>query len=201
MTQHVACQKIIIISGLYSGIGKTMLFEYIVASVPAMAAIKITINDSITEVSEDDFSIMVEGKDTWRLKTSGAGKVIWVQSTEANVCKVLPEALDRTASFASVLIEGNSVLRYIKPALGIFLCDERILEIQTLKPSRLEALRKAAVVINNIRIPAKETTAVVEEKIRSINKTATVIHLNLSSKIEVAACVKNILVNSGFLTW
>ncbi|MCX5901203.1 MAG: hypothetical protein NTX06_10830, partial [Proteobacteria bacterium] len=100
------------------------------AIVPAIAAIKITINDYITEISENDSSIMVEGKDTWRLKTSGAGKVIWIQSTEGNLHNALSEALDSAAGFDRVLIEGNSVLRHIKPAIGIFLCDARILDAQ-----------------------------------------------------------------------
>ena len=200
MTQCVSVQKIITVSGLYSGIGKTTLSECIVAIVPAIAAIKITINDYITEVSEDDSSIMVEGKDTWRLKTSGAGKVIWIQSTEANLHKALPGALDRAAGFARVLIEGNSVLRYIKPDIGIFLCDERILDARALKPSRLEALKKADVVINNMRINSIKTEVEVEKKIRGINKTAPVIPLNLSSKIETSAYINQLLSNSGFIT-
>jgi molybdopterin-guanine dinucleotide biosynthesis protein len=200
MTQCVSVQKIITVSGLYSGIGKTTLSECIVAIVPAIAAIKITINDYITEISENDSSIMVEGKDTWRLKTSGAGKVIWIQSTEANLHNALPDALDRAAGFASVLIEGNSVLRYIKPDIGIFLCDERILDARALKPSRLEALKKADVVINNMRINSIKTEFEVEKKIRGINKTAPVIPLSLSSKIETSAYINQLLSNSGFIT-
>jgi len=199
MTHCVSGQKIITISGLYSGIGKTLLSECIVAIVPAMAAIKITINDFRTEISEDDSTIMVEGKDTWRLKTSGAGKVIWIQSTEANLHTVLPEALIRTAGFARILIEGNSVLQHIKPDIGIFLCDEKILNANALKPSRLEALKMADVVINNIRTNTMKTNGEVEKKIRKIKTIAPVIPLNLSSKTETAAYIKNLLSSSGFI--
>ena len=200
MTQCGSVQKIITVSGLYSGIGKTTLSECIVAILPAIAAIKITINDYITEISENDSSIMVEGKDTWRLKTSGAGKVIWIQSTEANLLNALSEALDSAAGFDRVLIEGNSVLRHITPDIGIFLCDERIINAQALKPSRVEALIKADVVINNIRIHTTKTKAAVEKKIREINKTAPVIPLNLSNKTATSACIKQLLSSSGFIT-
>ena len=78
-------KKIIAVSGSHSGIGKTLLAEYLLSLLQDFAAIKISIEDFFTAVSCDDATIMVPGKDTFRLKTSGAKQVIWVRSPENNL--------------------------------------------------------------------------------------------------------------------
>lgn len=199
MTQIATGQKTITVSGLYSGIGKTTLSECIVSILPNIAAIKITINDHITAVVDDDATIMAKGKDTCRLKTEGAGKVVWIQSTEENLLTVLPEAISLMEGFTCILFEGNSVVRYLTPDMAIFLCDDRLLCTQALKPSRIEALEKAVVVINNLRSITKNAQADIEHKIRTINKTAPVISLDISNKIETSAYIKALLARHGFI--
>ena len=136
MQQSPAEQKIITVSGLYSGIGKTELCGHIVSLMPGSAAIKVTINDHTTEVLDDDASIMVAGKDTWRLKTSGAAQVVWVRAQEEHLKEALADALRRVGANPRLLIEGNSMLGHITPTVAVFICDSRICDDKPPKPSR-----------------------------------------------------------------
>jgi len=70
-------KNIITVSGSHSGIGKTLLAEYLLSLLHDFAAIKVSIEDFFTAVFCDDATIMVPGKDTFRLKSSGAKQVVW----------------------------------------------------------------------------------------------------------------------------
>jgi len=192
-------QKIIIVSGLYSGIGKTELCCHIVSLMPGIAAIKATINDHATEVLDDEASIMVKGKDTWRLKTSGAGQVIWVRAQQLRLKDALAEALKRAGPHPRLLIEGNSVLGHIAPALAFFLCDSRIFADKPPKPSRAEALAKADIIINNVRAGADAAQAAVEAAIRLHNPSAEFYALDVTEKQQTASLLNVLLHERGFL--
>jgi molybdopterin-guanine dinucleotide biosynthesis protein len=196
--QASAEQKIISVSGLYSGIGKTELCGHIVALLPGIAAIKVTINDNRTEVLDDEASIMVEGKDTWRLKTGGAARVVWVRAQEDHLKEALAEALNRVWPNPLVLIEGNSMLAHITPALAIFMCDSRICTDKPPKPSRAAALAKADVVINNARQGCDSAEAAVIKTIRQYNPAAPVVTVDITDKQQTAALLTGLLQKRGF---
>ncbi len=198
--QQPAEQKTITVSGLYSGIGKTELCGYIVALMPGCAAIKVTINDQTTEVLDDKASIMVEGKDTWRLKTSGAAQVVWVRAQEEHLQEALAEALRRVGANPRLLIEGNSVLGHITPALAVFMCDSRICADKPPKPSRAAALAKADLIINNVRAGLDAAETAVTNTVRQYNKTAPVVTLVVTDKPQAVALLTGLLQTYGFLT-
>jgi len=170
-------KTVITVSGAHSGIGKTLLAESILQVVRDFAAIKITIEDFFTAVSFDDASIMVPGKDTWRLKTSGASRVVWVRTPEQHLVETVEQAVSALGSVNRLLIEGNSITTYLEPDLAFFVYGG---EVQTMKPSRLYALRRAQVIINNIRDEAADCREN-EKKIREINARATVLSANLAA--------------------
>jgi hypothetical protein len=182
-------KKIMTVSGSHSGIGKTLLAEYLLSLLQDFAAIKISIEDFFTAVSCDDATIMVPGKDTFRLKTSGAKQVIWVRSPEHNLMESMEQACSLLVDCAGVLIEGNSILTYINPDLAFFVYGG---ELQTLKPSRLYALQKARIIINNLR-DESEQTAAIEKSLRSLNPAAVVVSLNLSDRQSVIPLLKDML--------
>jgi len=182
-------KKIITVSGSHSGIGKTLLAEYLLSLLQDFAAIKVSIEDFFTAVSCDDATIMVPGKDTFRLKTSGAKQVIWVRSPEHNLMESMEQACSLLVDCAGVLIEGNSILTYINPDLAFFVYGG---ELQTLKPSRLYALQKARIIINNLR-DESEQTAAIEKSLRSLNPAAVVVSLNLSDRQSVIPLLKDML--------
>ena len=182
-------KKIIAVSGSHSGIGKTLLAEYLLSLLQDFAAIKISIEDFFTVVSCDDATIMVPGKDTFRLKSSGAKQVIWVRSPENNLMESMEQACSLLVDCAGVLIEGNSILTYINPDLAFFVSGG---DLQTLKPSRLYALQKARIIINNLR-DESEQTAEIEKSLRSLNPTAVVVSQNLSDRESVIPLLKDML--------
>ena len=182
-------KKIITVSGSHSGIGKTLLAEYLLSLLQDFAAIKVSIEDFFTAVSCDDVTIMVPGKDTFRLKSSGAKQVIWVRSPEHNLMESMEQACSLLVDCAGVLIEGNSILTYINPDLAFFVYGG---ELQTLKPSRLYALQKARIIINNLR-DESEQTAAIEKSLRSLNPAAAVVSLNLSDRQSVIPLLKDML--------
>ncbi len=191
-------QKIITVSGLYSGIGKTELCQHLVSLMPGCAAIKVTINDQITEVLDDEASIMVAGKDTWRLKTSGAAQVVWVRAQEENLKEAMANALKRVRANPQLLIEGNSVLGHITPALAVFICDSRICADKPPKPSRTVALAKADIIINNARAGFDAAQAAVGKIVRQYNQAAAVSTLDVTNKQQTIAFLTAQLQARGF---
>jgi Ni2+-binding GTPase involved in maturation of urease and hydrogenase len=192
-------QKIISVSGLYSGIGKTELCCRILALLPGMCAVKITINDHVTEVIDDEASIMVTGKDTWRLKTSGAAQVLWVRAQEACLEETLAAAVARCGACERLLIEGNSMLAHLTADLSIFICDSRICAAGPPKPSRAAALAKADVIINNLRGAGDAAEAHVEQAVRRYNRAAPVVCLDITDRAKTDAMLQGLLRGHGFL--
>jgi hypothetical protein len=169
-------KTIVTVSGAHSGIGKTLLAESILRVVKNFAAVKITIEDFFTAVSFDDSSIMVPGKDTFRLKNAGAAQVVWVRTPEQNIVDTMEQALSVLGCYNGLLIEGNSIMTYIKPDLSFFVYGGGI---ETIKPSRLYALRNAQVIINNIRDETADCQQT-EKTLREINAGAAVLSINLA---------------------
>ena len=194
-----APQKIISVSGLHSGIGKTELCCRILSLLPGICAIKITINDQATEVIGDEASIMVPGKDTWRLKTSGADRVVWVRAQEAHLKKALAGAIARCGTCERLLIEGNSMLAHLTPALSIFICDSRICAAAPPKPSRAAALAKADLVINNIRSTTDATETELAQAVRRYNPSAPIVCLAITDAATTEALLQDLLKTYRFI--
>ena len=133
--------KIITVSGAYSGIGKTTLIERLLKQLKDWSALKVTlIKDGpcprkipcgICEKQDAVFTIVSarpiinqKGKDTRRMKAAGAKKVLWLKAKPAGLEEGLKKALARFKGSAGVVIEGTSVLKYLKPDLGIFITDK-----------------------------------------------------------------------------
>lgn len=83
--------KVVTVSGARKGVGKTVLAELLLRNMYGFAAIKITMTTMYTSVSDNEEEIMVPEKDTFRLKKSGAEKVVWVRATE----RLLQEAMEQ----------------------------------------------------------------------------------------------------------
>lgn len=191
-------QKIIVVSGLQSGIGKTLLAEHIVSLVPGIAAVKITMNDTFTVVTDEQSSIMVPGKDTWRLKSRGAGKVVWIQATEKDLREAVQKGLTLLTDSPRILIEGNSVLQHLSPAVAVFVCDSSILT-GPIKPSRLTALQMATVILNNMRENQPASDSAVAAFCRKHNKQAPVHTVNIADAAQILPLLRDALSAGGVL--
>lgn len=169
--------KVIVISGAHKGVGKTVLAEHLLHNLYGFAAIKITMSTLYTSVSDSEEEIIVPGKDTFRMKKSGAGKVVWVRATEKLLLNAMEQAWGMIGNPKGVLVEGNSILKYINPTLAFFVMDSTV---EHMKPSRISALKKADISVIN----RKNGRAVSEETLqmmKSINPKMKIISFDLIS--------------------
>jgi len=157
-----------------SGTGKTSLACALLPHLPRFAAIKVTIQDLGTKVTDEEGEIMVPGKDSYRLKMSGASKVVWVQSSEEELSEAMGFAWSMIGEVEGTIIEGNSILEHVKPDLTFFVVDR---EMDVLKPSRVSALKKANVVVINKKVEGLEGKNI-EKTIQSFNPQALILSID-----------------------
>ena len=129
---------IITVSGARSGVGKTLLVEKILKRLKGWSALKVTVvKDSpcprnhpcgVCEDQEAPFTIVSDrrvisqkGKDTARMKSAGAKRVLWLKATPEGLKRGVKTALKIFKGSPGVVIEGTSVLKYIKPNWAFFL--------------------------------------------------------------------------------
>jgi molybdopterin-guanine dinucleotide biosynthesis protein len=131
--------KIIVIAGKRSGVGKTKMAEMLLHHLDGWSAIKVTTvrqskcprNNSTCNVCntlKGDYEIITnkkvinqEGTDTARLKQAGANRAIWLKANLKGLSSGIEKALLYLRDSEGVIIEGRSILKYIKPDLVIYL--------------------------------------------------------------------------------
>ena len=128
--------KIIVVSGERSGIGKTHLAQELLKYLSGWSALKVTVGrDSgcpherscgVCPEIKNPFYIIKEpriinqaGKDTARLKEAGAKEVMWLKVRPEGLKVGLDKALAEFSDCNGVVIEGTSVLKFIKPDINI----------------------------------------------------------------------------------
>jgi LAO/AO transport system kinase len=128
--------KTIVVSGERSGIGKTYLAEKLLSCLCNWSALKVTVskacgcpNDSSCGICrsvkkpfyivKDEGIINQSGKDTARLKKAGAKEVIWLKAKPQGLKKGLEKVFSEFSDCGGIVIEGNSVLKFLKPDLNI----------------------------------------------------------------------------------
>ena len=127
--------KTIVVSGARSGIGKTYLAEQLLRKLSDWSALKVTTSKVSNcphrrdcgvcagvrkpfYIIKDKDIINQAGKDTSRLKNAGAKEVIWLKTKTAGLKAGLDKALAEFSNCDGVVIEGTSVLKFIKPDLN-----------------------------------------------------------------------------------
>ena len=181
MLQELICgKKVITISGAHSKVGKTLLDENILSRLQGFCAIKTSVGNFKKEcVTDNPFDVMVPNKDTFRLKNAGAEKVIFVQCSRKDLSNALKKALKITSTYKGVIIEGNSVLKYIDPSLAIFVANENVKE---LKESALLAIKKADIIVFNEKTPIYKDKDKIRNLIKTLNNKVPFITWNLTQK-------------------
>ncbi len=139
--------KIITVSGVHSGVGKTTVAEFLLAHLEGWSALKVTvIKDGpcprkkpcgVCDKQETPFTIISapriinqKGKDTRRMKAAGAKKVLWLKARSSGLERGLEKALGRFNGSEGIVIEGTSLLKYLKPDLGIFITRKGKIKFQ-----------------------------------------------------------------------
>jgi hypothetical protein len=148
---------IVVVGGHTRNIGKTGVMAGVIASLPEFAwtAIKITqfghgvcsANGEPCDCETADHTIAVSeerdaanGKDTSRYLGAGALRSFWVRTRQGQLAEAMPNVRKLIAGAENAIVESNSVLRFLKPDLSLFVLDGRV---DDFKPSALRYLDRA----------------------------------------------------------
>jgi molybdopterin-guanine dinucleotide biosynthesis protein len=132
--------KTIVVSGEGSRVGKTYIAQRLLKELSGWSALKVTVSKEsgcpherscgvcpgIKEpfyIIKDSGIINQPGKDTARLKQAGAREVIWLKARPEGLKAGLKRALSGFSECNGVMIEGTSVLKFIKPDLNIHISE------------------------------------------------------------------------------
>ncbi|GBD99928.1 hypothetical protein BMS3Abin07_01975 [bacterium BMS3Abin07] len=148
---------IISITGAHSGCGKTSVAEAVLGGINARCgAVKYTGTALYSSISDDDAVISQEGKDTARMKGSGAEYVLWIRSPRGELPELLEMAMERFAGLDVIVVEGNGPAELLRPDILIFVFGD---DISRVKESAKPLIGKADYVLYkempSIKTPAK----------------------------------------------
>jgi molybdopterin-guanine dinucleotide biosynthesis protein len=139
--------KMVMVGGHTRNIGKTSVVEGIIRAMPEMnwTAIKITqfghgVCSTSGElcactVAEHEFAITAErqqttGTDTARFLAAGARRALWVRTGQGELLTALPALKKEIADDEYVIVESNSLRRFIKPAIFLQVLDPAITDFK-----------------------------------------------------------------------
>jgi hypothetical protein len=165
---------IIVIGGHSRSVGKTSVVAGIIAALPEFnwMAMKITqyghgicsANGEPCDCVTDDHTRAIteeldrSGKtDTSRFLVAGAARSIWVRTRQGMLAEAMPDIRKKIAGVENVIIESNSVIRYLRPDLYLTVLDS---ENPDFKESAMEFLDRADGVILHKTVAVPKWTAV-----------------------------------------
>lgn len=127
---------VVVVGGHTRNVGKTSVMEGLIAALPARAwtAIKITqFGHGICSVdgkscdcatADHQFAVTEEhsastGTDTSRYLAAGARRSVWVRTQQGALLDAMPRIRTELERAENVIIESNSVLRFLRPDLYV----------------------------------------------------------------------------------
>lgn len=151
----------ITVSGAQSGVGKTKMAAALLNLLKGWSGLKVTVthrqgqcpvhkechtcDEVVTGFSiiSDRKIIETRGKDTARLVSAGAEKVLWLKSKPEALKNGLNKAMALFKKSKGLIVESNSALKYLKPDLAILVRNKD----SVLKPSVKEIVNKIDLII------------------------------------------------------
>ena len=147
----------IVIGGHTRNIGKTTLAVAVLEALPQLrwTAMKITqfghgvcsANGEPCDCDTGDHTIAVSeernassGTDTSRMLQAGAHRVLWVRTRQGQLADAMPRVRREMEAADHVLLESNSVLRFLRPDLYLAVLRP---DVADFKPSALRYLDRA----------------------------------------------------------
>src|SRR5919108_542084 len=152
---------VVVVGGHSRNVGKTSLMAGLIAAMPEMnwTAVKITQyghgicsahgGECDCAVDQHSFAISEERdrsgeSDTSRFLVAGAARSLWVRTKQGMLADAMPELRRRLANATNVIIESNSVLRFLRPDVYLTVLDTRNPDFKT---SAQEFLDRATAVV------------------------------------------------------
>jgi len=162
--------SIIVIGGHTRSVGKTSVVAGLIASLPGFrwTALKITqyghsvcsANGEACDCATADHSFAVSEEkdrsgesDTSRFLLAGAEHSWWVRTRQGHLAEAMPRIRKILASTQNVIIESNSVLRFLKPDLYLTVLDP---QSEDFKASAQTFLDRADVVLLHSTAKSKD---------------------------------------------
>jgi molybdopterin-guanine dinucleotide biosynthesis protein len=152
---------VIVIGGHTRNIGKTSVVCAIISAMPdkCWTAIKITqfghgvcsANGAPCDCETADHSIAVtqerdatSGTDSSRYLAAGAARSLWVRTRQGQLAEAMPHIRKEIAAAENVILESNSILRFLQPDIYASVLDT---EIADFKRSSLRYLDRADAIL------------------------------------------------------
>jgi molybdopterin-guanine dinucleotide biosynthesis protein len=152
---------LIVVGGHSRNVGKTSVVAGLIAALPEFEwlAVKITQyghgicsanGEACDCVTADHASAITEERDrsgesdTSRFLVAGAKRVLWVRTQQGFLAEAMPRLRQELAKAQNVIIESNSVMRFVRPDLYLSVLDPAT---EDFKSSAREYLDRADVVL------------------------------------------------------
>lgn len=152
---------IVVIGGHSRSVGKTSVVAGLIAALPEYhwTALKITqhghgicsANGEPCDCAGNDHTWKITeekdrsgGSDTSRFLAAGAAKVWWVRTQQGRLAEALPTLRRRFAEAENLILESNSILKFIRPDLYLTVLDPATADF---KKSAQEFLDRADAII------------------------------------------------------
>jgi hypothetical protein len=153
--------SVVVVGGHTRNIGKTSVVAGLIAALPEMrwTAVKITqfghgvcsANGKPCDCETADHSIAIteerswtSGTDSARFLAAGAVRSMWVRTRQGDLAEAMPRVRALIAESENVILESNSVLRFLKPDVFVTVLDPRVKDF---KGSALRYLDRADAVV------------------------------------------------------
>ena len=152
---------LVVIGGHSRSVGKTSVVAGLVSALPEFhwTAVKITqyghgvcsANGEACDCATDDHSWAISEErdrsgesDTSRFLVAGAETALWVRTEQGRLAEAMPAFRKRLEGAHNVIIESNSVLKFLRPDLYLTVLDPTTADF---KNSARESLDRASAVI------------------------------------------------------
>lgn len=138
---------IVVIGGHTRNIGKTSVVAGLIAAMPERrwTAVKITqfghgvcsANGEPCDCETADHTIAISeerdrgsGTDTSRYLAAGAVRSFWVRTRQGQLAEAMPRLRTLLAEAENVIVESNSVLRFLKPDVSLSVLDPAVTDFK-----------------------------------------------------------------------
>ena len=152
---------LVVVGGHTRNIGKTSVVAGLIAALPELnwTAIKITqfghgvcsANGEPCDCETADHTIAISqerdaasGTDTSRFLAAGASRSFWVRTRQGQLNEAMPRIRQLAATAGNVIMESNSVLRFMQPDLSLSVVDPSVPDF---KPSAVRYLDRVDALI------------------------------------------------------
>jgi hypothetical protein len=157
----VGAMAIVVVGGHSRNIGKTSVVAGLIAGLRGMewTAVKITqfghgvcsANGEACDCETADHTIAISeerdaasGTDSSRYLAAGAARSYWVRTRQGQLSEAMPRLRKLLEESGNVILESNSVLRFLKPDLSLSVLDP---SVKDFKPSALRYLDRVDALI------------------------------------------------------